>query len=119
MEFMRYFWHAAAALDPANAELDEGRRFPICHPAALAAAWQAAGLSGVETRAIDTPTHFASFDDYWAPFLGGQGPGPAYVASLTADHRAALREHLRAALPTRPDGAIHLIARAWAVRGVR
>ena len=31
--------------------------------------------------------------------------------------RAALRERLRASLPTRPDGSIHLVARAWAVRG--
>jgi hypothetical protein len=29
----------------------------------------------------------------------------------------ALRERLRAALPAGPDGAIRLVARAWAVRG--
>jgi hypothetical protein len=38
---------AAAALDDAAAELDEGRRFPLCE-----------------------------FDDYWRPFLGGHGPAP-------------------------------------------
>ncbi len=27
---------------------------------------------------------FASFDDYWSPFLGGQGPAGAYAASLSA-----------------------------------
>ena len=33
MEYLRYFWEAAAELDPAAIALDEGRRFPICRPA--------------------------------------------------------------------------------------
>ncbi len=37
--------------------------------------------------------------------------------SLTEVARAALRERLRATLPTEPDGSIRLVARAWAVRG--
>ena len=37
--------------------------------------------------------------------------------SLGEEARAALRERLRASLPVRPDGGIHLVARAWAVRG--
>ena len=36
---------------------------------------------------------------------------------IAEDARAELRERLRAVLPIRPDGSIHLIARAWAVRG--
>lgn len=39
--------------------------------------------------------------------------------SLTEDRRAALRDRIRAGLPIRPDGSIHLIARAWALRGVK
>ena len=35
MQLMRYFWDAAAALDPAARDLDEGRLFPICQPVAL------------------------------------------------------------------------------------
>ena len=65
------------------------------------------------------PTRFRDFDDYWTPFLGGQGPAPAYATSLGADRRDALRERLRATLPTAPDGSISLTARAWAVRGTR
>ena len=67
--------------------------------------------------AIDVPTDFKDFDDFWTPFLGGQGPAPSYVASLPEDRRRALRDRIRADLPTSDDGSIPLIARAWAVRG--
>lgn len=119
MELMRHFWDAAVALDHAARDLDEGRRFPICRPEPLAALFGDAGLTGVATRAIDVPTVFRAFDDYWYPFLGGQAPAPGYAMSLGEARRAALRDRIRAGLPIRPDGSIHLIARAWAVRGVR
>jgi hypothetical protein len=118
MELIRRFWDAAS-LDPDAAPLDEARRFPLCAPAALEELWRSAGLAGVETRAIEVPTPFADFDDYWRPFLGGQGPAPGYVMSLDGDRRKALRERLRAELPTSADGRIRLTARAWAVRGTR
>jgi hypothetical protein len=63
------------------------------------------------------PTVFEGFDDFWAPFLGGQGPAPAYVASLTEPAREELRVALASRLPTQEDGTIALMARAWAVRG--
>ncbi len=119
MQFMRHFWDAAVALDPAAQALDEGVRFPLCQPEALQALFRDAGLANVAVRAIDAPTVFRDFDDYWGPFLGGQGPAPGYVASLDDARRVALRERLRAALPHAADGSIPLIARAWAVRGVR
>ena len=119
MELMRHFWDAAVALDPAARDLDEGRRFPLCRPEPLAALFRAAGLQGIETRAIDVPTGFRDFDDYWTPFLGGQAPAPGYAMSLSEGRRAALRERIRGALPVEADGSIRLIARAWAVRGVR
>jgi len=119
MQLIRYFWDAAAALDPGAFPLDEGRRFPLCQPEPLRQLFQAGRLEGVEVRMIDVPTLFRDFDDYWTPFLGGQGPAPDYVASLSEDRRVALRERLRTMLPIAPDGSIHLVARAWAVRGVR
>lgn len=117
MQLMRRFWDAAAELDPAAADLDEGRRMAGCNPADLEALFAGAGLEEVETRAIDVPTVFADFDDYWSPFEGGQGPAPGYCVSLPPDRRAALRERLRETLPAAPDGSISLVARAWAVRG--
>ncbi len=117
MDLMRYFWDAAMALDPAACELDEGRRFPICQPEPLTELFTKAGLHRVEVRPIDIPTHFRDFDDYWSPFLGGQGPAPGYAMSLSEERRTALRDRIRSKLPIADDGAIRLIARAWAVRG--
>jgi SAM-dependent methyltransferase len=117
MQFIQYLWDAAVSLDPTAAHLDEGRRFPICRRGGLEDAFKAAQLSDIRGHGIEIPTVFANFDDYWSPFLGGQGPAPGYVSSLTENSRALLRERLRATLPTREDGSISLVSRAWAVRG--
>ena len=118
MQMMRRFWDAAVALDPAAIPLDEGRRFPVCQPEPMAALFCGAGLDRVQVRPIDVPTIFRDFDDYWTPFLGGQAPAPGYCMSLSEDRRTVLRERIRKDLPIRSDGTIHLIARAWAVRGI-
>ena len=117
MQLMRHFWDAAVALDPAARSLDEGVRFPICKAEPLRRLFSEAGLENVRVQTIDAPTHFRDFDDYWTPFLGGQGPAPGYAMSLTEERRAELRDYIRGHLPTRADGSIHLIARAWAVAG--
>lgn len=116
MELMRFFWEAAVALDPGAAKLDEGVRFPLCRPETLEKLFAGAGLKGVDVKAIDMPTPFADFDDYWRPFLGGQGPAPAYAMSLDEAARSRLRERIRERVPTGADGSIALTARAWAVR---
>ena len=117
MQMMRVFWDAAVELDPAVAEKAEGLRFSFCKPEPLIELFKGASLSGVEVRAIDATTYFRDFDDYWSPFLGGQGPAPSYVASLTEERMTALRDRIRSKLPVAQDGSISLIARAWAVRG--
>ncbi len=119
MQLMRHFWDAAVALDAGAARFDEGARFPLCHPDALERAFRRAGFVDVGAAAIDIDTPFADFDDYWTPFLGGQGPAPAYAMSLDDAARERLRTALHARLPRQPDGSIALTARAWAVRGRR
>ena len=116
MELMRYFWDAAIELDPSATKMDEGIRFPLCRPEALENLFTEAGLEGVEVKPIDIPMRFTSFDDYWQPFLGGQGPAPAYAMSLDETVRARLRDRIRERLPTAANGSIALIARAWAAR---
>jgi SAM-dependent methyltransferase len=117
MELMRFFWDAAVELDPGAATLDEGVRFPQCRPDALAKLFASAELGEVEVKPIDIPTPFASFDDYWQPFLGGQGPAPAYAMSLDEMARLRLRDRIRERMPTAANGSITLTARAWAARG--
>jgi len=119
MQLMRYFWDAAIALDSAVADLDEAPRFPVCNPDALSELFQKMGLKQVETRAIDVETYFKDFDDYWNPFLGGQGPAPTYAMSLSEEKRVQLRDKIRASLPFALDGSIPLVARAWAVKGMK
>lgn len=116
MELMRRFWDAAVELDPNAAKLDEGLRFPLCRPEALSELFASAGLDGIEVTAIDITTRFANFDDYWRPFLGGQGPAPAYAMALDETARARLRDRIRDRMPVQADGSISLSARAWAVR---
>ncbi len=118
MEFLRYFWEEAVALDPGAASLDESHRFPLCQPEALASLFRAAKLSHVETHALESSTSFKDFSDYWGPFLGGTGPAHTYVTSLEPNRRELLRQRLQQRLQPEPDGRIHLDARAWAVRGI-
>ena len=119
MQMMRYFWDAAVALDPEAIEFDEAVKSPICKPKAMEELWQSVGLADVESRAIDVPTHFRDFDDYWSPFLNGNAPAPRYAMSLSEEKRDELRDFIRASLPVNADGSIDLIARAWAVRGTK
>ncbi len=116
MELMRYFWNAAVELDPDAAKLDEGLRFPLCRPEALEKLFAGAGLKGIEVKPIDIRTPFTNFDDYWQPFLGGQGPAPAYAMSLDETARARLRDRIRERVPLEANGSISLTARAWATR---
>jgi SAM-dependent methyltransferase len=117
MEFLRRFWDAAAAEDPAAAALDEANRFPLCRRDALKGLFQESGLVAVRCEPIEIPTVFPDFDDYWRPFLGGTGPAPSYVAALSPDRREMLVQRLDQTLRRGADGVIALSARAWAVRG--
>jgi SAM-dependent methyltransferase len=119
MQLMRHFWNAAVALDSAARDHDEGRRFPICNPEALSDLFQNAGFIGIDVRPIDVATDFENFDDYWTPFLGGQGPAAGYAMSLSEQRRAQLRERIYNSLPFAVDGSIPLVARAWAVKGFK
>src|SRR5947208_2381471 len=78
----RYVFDAAAVVDPAGVEHDESLRFPLCQPEPLRRLFEQASLASVEVRAIEVPTVFVDFEDYWNPFLAGQGPAPAYLMSL-------------------------------------
>lgn len=118
MQMLRVFWdEATAAFDPAIEPCDEAR-MPLCRRGELAALFAQVGLKNVEEVPLTVALHFASFDDYWAPFLLGQGPAGAYVAKLPKDRQAELAERLRRRLlGTATDHPIDMQVRAWAVKG--
>lgn len=117
MGMLRAFWDEAVALNPAATPKDE-RNMPFCRRGQLAALWRELDLHDVVEEPLTIETRFASFDDFWAPFLEKQGPAGAYTASLPAADREALKRRLRRRLlGDAPDKAIVMSARAWAVRG--
>jgi len=118
MEMMRHFWDAAIHVDSAAIELDSGKQFTICHPDNLKALFEGEGLNSVDIAAIDIQSNFKDFEDYWQPFVAAQGSVSKYLRSLNDETRNALRDQLQKQLPIEIDGSIHLISRAWAVKGL-
>ena len=118
MQMLRAFWDAVVELDPAALRLDESTRFPCVVLKPFRRLFEAAGLSEVETGDIAVDTTFTDFDDFWTPFLSGQGPAPGYCSSLESEDLDRLRERLRSGLAP-DDGPIALTARAWTVKGIR
>jgi trans-aconitate methyltransferase len=118
MQMMRHFWDAAIAVNPNDARLDQAERFPLCQPGPLQTLFERAGLMSVTVCAIEIPTVFRNFDDYWRPFLGKTGAAPKYLAAAASDVQQEIRRYLESRLASTPDGPIELSARAWAVQGV-
>lgn len=116
----RIFFDTAAAIDPkANEVRARNYTRPMTRPGELLEVWQTVGFEDVEETLLSIRMEFASFDDYWAPYLGKQGPAADYLASLDDGSQAKLREHVqRAYLDGEPDGPRTFVASAWAVRGI-
>lgn len=119
MPAQRLFFDIAVMLDPA-AEPRRGRALnrPMTKPGELAQAWRQAGFADVEESTLAIRMEFASFDDYWAPYMGQDGPGPEYMRTLAPAQVAPLKEALRRAfLAGDPDGPRSFTSVAWAVKG--
>ena len=119
MDILNKFWDAAVTINPKASTLQEAYRFPNSTAEALWGSFETAGFVDIESTPIDIETHFHDFDDYWNPFLGGQGPAPTYLMSLDDAQRTKLRDLLVGSLPIQDDGSIRMDARAWAVKGKR
>ncbi len=102
------FWSAARQLDPAA---DDESGLAGVREGHLASLFAEAGLDRVSVTTLTVRVRHASFDDWWEPFTLGVGPAGAYVASLTPDHRAALREQCQRLLPA---GPVEITATVWA-----
>ena len=115
----RIFLDTAAALDPKASKRRAGNLTrPMTRPGELATAWRAAGFRDVVETELSIRMEFASFDDYWAPYVGKDGPNAEYVATLGDSERTRLRDAVRLAyIDGEADGPRAYAAIAWAVKG--
>ena len=116
----RMFFDIAAVLDPRATER-RARVYtrPMTRPGELAKAWRAAGFSDVVETTLSIRMEFASFDDYWAPCIGKDGPQAEYVTTLSDAEKVRFRDALRLAyVDGEPDGPRSYAALAWAVKGI-
>lgn len=117
MEMLRHLWDEASSIDEDAVAKHEGN-MPLCRKGELAALWTENGLSEVSDTGLTIQMDFASFEDYWAPFLTGVGPSGSYVSGLGTQDQHVLKERLNQKLSNGDSNApISLSARAWAVRG--
>jgi ubiquinone/menaquinone biosynthesis C-methylase UbiE len=85
---------------------------------ALRHLWEAAGLVEVETQRHEVDMTFASFEDYWTPFLTDVSSASSYTGKLRVDQVGDIKSHLRQTVTgVAPDRPFSLQAHAWAVRG--
>jgi SAM-dependent methyltransferase len=120
LTYLRVLADTAAVLD-AGGEAFRAKQFsaPFTGPDELATRWSSMGLKDVAQTSLTIRMEFASFSDYWTPWLGGQGTVGTYVTSLDANKRNLLESHMRRAyLAGSVDGPRSFAATAWAVRGI-
>ena len=117
--YQRMFWDTATVLDPSAAKVRD-RLFaaPLALPDTLPKLFTEAGLTSVALQSVTVRMDYASFDDYWEPLHGGQGPVGTYVAQLEPALRARIADAVQLAyLSGAPDGPRSLTATAWLTSG--
>ena len=117
--YQRIFWDTAAGIDAGAARArDKLFSGALALPDGLVRLFEAADLDRIERASITSRMDYASFDDYWQPLGGGQGPVGTYLAQLHADVRARIEAAVATAYRSgSPDGPRSMTATAWVVRG--
>lgn len=105
------FWEAARSLNPEAG--DEARRAGA-REGHLAELFEAAGIGDIQSTALEVTLEHPSFEEWWEPYTAGVGPAGVYVAKLSPEEQAALRDRCRSLLPEPP---FVLTSHAWASRG--
>ena len=105
------FWRAARDLDP---EAPDESTMAGVREGHLVELSQAAGLTEIEPSTLVVRVGFASFDQWWEPFLLGVARVGAYLGQLDARRIAALRDHCMEVMPAAP---FTVEASAWCVVG--
>lgn len=120
MPMISLLWDAAEVVAPRIAA-----RHRAAHPPprvgldALAALWKDAGLAEVRTARLPLLQEFASFEDFWLPFLSGATPICELALAVYRESGERLTRALRERIPgVRADGSFALQAHALAVAGL-
>lgn len=117
MEMLRTFWDAAVELDADAERLDE-RNMPLCRSGDLSVLLRSAGLYDIYEQPLELEMNFKTFQDYWEPFLLGQGPAGAYVKMIGQGQSLILRKEVKKRLGLWDEiTPFTLHSRVWAVRG--
>jgi SAM-dependent methyltransferase/GNAT superfamily N-acetyltransferase len=103
------FWSAARELDP---DADNESGLAGVREGHLALLYAQAGLDQAQATSLSIHVRHAGFEQWWERFTLGVGPAGAYVAALTPQRRAELRERCRSLLPA---GPVEVDATVWAV----
>jgi SAM-dependent methyltransferase len=106
------FWNAARELDP---DVEDESSLAGARRGHLAELFHAAGLRRIHDGVLSVDVEYATFDEWWQPFLGGVGPAGGYVSRLDAGAQAQLRDLCKHRLPAAP---FVISANAWAARGL-
>ena len=106
------FWEAARSLNSVAA--DESR-LAGAREGHLEELFHAAGLGDIRSTALEVTREHPSFEEWWEPYTGGVGPAGVYVAKLSREEQAELRDRCRSLLPEAP---FVLTSHAWATRGI-
>jgi SAM-dependent methyltransferase len=117
--YQRIFWDTAAGID-AGAATTRDKLFSgaLALPEGLVGLFKSIGLDRIERTSITIRMDYASFDDYWQPLCGGQGPVGTYLDGLNPDLRSRIEQAVATAYRSgAPDGPRSMTATAWAVRG--
>lgn len=119
--FNRLFLDTAAVLDPnANSLRQHMFTRPLMRPGQLQAAWIAAGFENIRAGELTIRTEFESFDDYWAPLDGKDGPIPNYLRQTEPALQAKIKDAVRLCyLDGEDDGIRSYTATSWVVSGTK
>lgn len=107
MTMLRLFWSAMKSVKP-DVE-GEQQRAGIAE-GDIAERLRGAGLREVAGGALEVSVDYSGFEDFWQPFTFAVGPSGQALAALEDEHKAAVREAIRAELP---EGSFTLAARCW------
>ncbi len=104
------FWQAVHEVDPDARGEDQLAGARAGHLEKLC---EAADLTHIEATTLTVTVRFATFADWWEPFLLGVGPAGAYVSQLDQGGREVLRTRCASLFP---PASFDVTASAWCVR---